>query len=459
MEDIGSLLCCPHCKLLHYCSSECQEEHWVKVHNRHCSSLASSVVPTTYLHKEEECDQCLAVAAQGGPEAVSDQQSPVYPCILKSLDSTSKSLLSYHPFPLNGDPEDRIERLVILIKKLLLKMALSNHKVMETCGKLVVQMITFMDYNRLMIWMLRKTKPCPQAAVCMSSLNLCSEIWQGLQRQERLRDDEYALSDDHFRIFDTFGILYNLLEYVSGPVALQRDFKDPVRMFPEDMQSMLTKTQNSTFLATVDRLLDALEHQLIPYPEVVKIICFGEVKKNCSICDRFVTVTEVTQNKKRLERVACFFNILNMGLVRCDSPMCDLFQDQHPSRNDYLKWYPIVLMTNTKFGENLCHFCFRLSSHEVVHRCSSCLTKVYCSKFCQTEDWSLIHSQICKGEGAQRKQKGKAKERKEVGETAVQENLDRVEAKQLEHAVVDGRLDPNRFFQYGRMIEEVKKRV
>ena len=161
---------------MHYCSLECQEEHWVKVHNRYCSSLASSVVPT-YHHKEEECNQCLAVAAQGGPEAVSDQQSPVYPCILKSLDGTTKSLLSHHPFPLDCDPEDRIERLVILIKKLLLKMALSNHKVMQDCGREVVQMLTFMDYNRLMIWMLRKTRPCPEAAICKRSLNLCDELW------------------------------------------------------------------------------------------------------------------------------------------------------------------------------------------------------------------------------------------------------------------------------------------
>ena len=456
---MGSLLCCPHCKLMHYCSLECQEEHWVKVHNRHCSSLAASVVHTFH-HEEEECNQCLAVAAQGGPEAVSDQQSPVYPCILKSLDGTTKSLLSHHPFPLDGDPEDRIERLVILIKKLLLKMALSDHKVMQDCGREVVQMLTFMDYNRLMIWMLRKTRPCPEAAICKRSLNLCDELWKGLQRQERLRDDEFALSDDHFRIFDTFGILYNVLEYVSGPVALQRDFKDPFRMFSEDMQPMLTKAQNSTFLVTVDRLLDALEHQLIPYSEVVKIVCFGEVKKNCSICDRDVTVTEVTQNKKRLGRVASFFNILNMGIVRCDSAMCDLLQDQHPSRSDYLKWYPMVLMTSTKFSENLCHFCFKLSSHGVVHRCGSCLTKVYCSKACQALDWSLVHSHICKGKAAaQRKVKGKSEERKVVGETAVQECLERVESNQLEHSIVGGRFDPSRFFQYGRMIEEVKERI
>ena len=29
LEDLDSLLCCPHCNLLHYCSPECKEEHWV----------------------------------------------------------------------------------------------------------------------------------------------------------------------------------------------------------------------------------------------------------------------------------------------------------------------------------------------------------------------------------------------------------------------------------------------
>ena len=380
------------------------------------------------------------------------------PCILKSLDGTAKSLLSHHPFPLNGDPEDRIERLVILIKKLLLKMALSNHKVMEAGGKDMVQMITAMDFNRLMIWKLRKTKPCPKAAVWLLSIDICNETWLRLQRQDCMRDDEFALSDDHFRIFDTFGILYNVLEYVTGPVAMQMDLKDVARMFPEDMQPMLTAAQNSTFLVTVDRLLDALEHQLIPFPEVVKIICFGEVKKNCSICDEAVTVTEVKQFMKRLGTVACFFNTLNMGMVRCDNPMCDLLQDNHPSRVDYGKWYPIVETTFMKFKENLCHFCFKLSPHGAVHRCGNCLSKVYCSKVCQTDDWSLIHSKICKSsKGSQRKVKGKAKERKEVGETAVQGWIQEMEENHLEHAVVGGRFDPQRFFHFGSVLEEIKE--
>jgi len=462
VEDTNSLLCCPHCNLLRYCSLECQEEHWVKVHSKHCSSLASSVVPT-YQHKEEECDQCLEVAAKGGPEAVADQLSPVYPCILKSLDGTCKSSLSHHPFPLNGDPEDRIERLVVLIKKLLLKMALSNHKVMETSSKEMFMLVTAMDYNRLMIWMCRKTKPRPEAAVFMKdTLDLCNEGWKNLLRQSgRLTEDEYALSDDHFGIFDTCAILYNVLDYIDGPVTLQRDFKDATAMFPEEynMEPLLAKAQNSTFLATVDRLLDALEPQLIPYSDVVRIICNGQVKKKCSMCDRRVTVTEVCQFKKRLNRVACFFNTLNMGMVRCASRMCDMIQDEHPSRVDYQKWYPRISMAFVKYKENLCHFCFKLSSHGVVHRCGRCLTKVYCSKECQAEDWSLVHSEICKGKGVPRKLMGKAKERKELGDSNMQECIERVEANRFKHAVDEGRFDPLSFIQYGKILEDMKQRL
>ena len=53
-----------------------------------------------------------------------------------------------------------------------------------------------------------------------------------------------------------------------------------------------------------------------------------------------VILTEVCQFSKRLNRVACFFNTMNMGMVRCADSMCDLVIDEHPSRVDYQKWYP-----------------------------------------------------------------------------------------------------------------------
>ena len=427
------------------------------MHKQHCSSLAASVVPK-YSHIEEECELCLEVAAKGGREAVADPLSPLYPCILKSLDGTSKSILSHHPFPLHhADPADRIERLVILIKKLLVKMAIGNHKVMENCTQEVHMLMNIMDYNRLMLWKTRKTHPHPGAAVNLGAHNLEEKTWQAMVDKSGRRHEEYILSDDEFRIFDTCEILFNAKDYIEGPVTTQRDFKDPEKMLPEDMLPMVARAKKSTFLPTVDRLLDALDRELLPYSEVVRIICNGETMKNCSICDELVNVTEITQNKKRLGTAATFFNTLNMGVVRCEDPMCNLVHNELPSRKDYGRWYPMILMTATKFKENLCHFCFKLSSHGTVHRCGKCLTKVYCSKICQTEDWEVVHSKICKGKADPRKVKGKAQERKEVGQTAVKECVEKVEEQHLEFTTQLGFFDPERFFDYGRMVNEVKK--
>ena len=491
----------------------------------------------SYEHKQEECDQCLLVAAHGGPEAVANHLSPVYPCVLKCFDGVSKNLLSHHPFSINGDPENRIERLVILIKKLLLKMVLSDHKVMQRCSAEMIGMISTMDHNRLMMWKIRKCKPVPEAAVWMrANLEMSSDRWNALLAL--LRPDEYFLSDDHFRIFDTCAILYTVLDYIDGPVTLQKDFKNTDSMFPEEykMGPLLSKAENSTFLATVDKLLDALEHELIPYPEVVRIVCGGEVERRCSICDQQVTVTEVIHTiKKRINRVACFFNTMNMRLVRCASPFCDYNLEDHPSRVGYLKWYHWVWWAFERYQENLCHFCFKLSPHGVVHRqacrkgksawelincalkstyisviflsitvnfhqfpfktnkqpfklryfrqflfkavfkvpgspvpriysfcrpvhrCGKCLTKVYCSKVCQQEDWKVVHSKICKGKGVQRKLKGRAKEREEAGNSAVRDGIQKTKDNHLERAVEGGYFDPHSFFQYERMLQDMKQ--
>ena len=101
-----------------------------------------------------------------------------------------------------------------------------------------------------------------------------------------------------------------------------------------------------------------------------------------------------------------------MGIVRCDDNMCNIVHNELPSCKNFGRWYPVIMMTATNFRENLCHFYFKLSSHRTVHRCARCLTHVYCSKVCQTEDCDLIHSKICKEKGNPRKLKGKAQERK-----------------------------------------------
>merc|ERR1719508_590974 len=51
-----------------------------------------------------------------------------------------------------------------------------------------------------------------------------------------------------------------------------------------------------------------------------------------------------------------------------------------------------------------CDFCSRLPPVEEVHRCSRCLTMMYCSKDCQLSDWK-IHKITCKEDVEERKKK------------------------------------------------------
>ena len=126
----------------------------------------------------------------------------------------------------------------------------------------------------------------------------------------------HILSDDHFRLYDLFMIMHTILDYTTGPLADQRDFKDPLAMLPSSLRPLVEQAHNSTYLEVVDKVLDALEPQVVPYIDIVKIICGGSLEKQCSVCGRQVTVAEVSQIKKRVGRVATWFNTINMGLVR-----------------------------------------------------------------------------------------------------------------------------------------------
>ena len=51
----------------------------------------------------------------------------------------------------------------------------------------------------------------------------------------------------------------------------------------------------------------------------------------------------------------------------------------------------------------------------LLHRCGKCLTKTYCSRECQRNDWEVKHQEFCKETPEERKVKIGAKDRVETG--------------------------------------------
>ena len=331
-KDLANLLPCSGCSMISYCSEDCRKEHWVKVHRHHCMALAGpgDTSEAFLLHacmQEGGCGCCGGTGHQVEDCPASREDDPTYPSLearmLRAMKSLPPCLSSHQPFPLAGLPGDRTERIVIVLQKLLLKIVLTKHEVTEKCSKELDDLQQIMFENRTAIWFNRKTKPKPEFnEVVIASINPGDDEVDMIKKKTGRLYHEYTLSDDHFRLWDLFMIVHTILDYTTGPLACQRDFKDALAMVPDSLRPLVEQAQASTYLEVVDKVLDALEPQVVPYIDIVKIICGGSLEKQCSVCSKQVTVAEVSQIKKRIGRVAAWFNTINMGVVRCERMSC-----------------------------------------------------------------------------------------------------------------------------------------
>ena len=121
----SKLKLCAGCRKISYCSKECQEEHWRKVHRQHCkifSGRRKNSNDKCGVHDKETCSECIMQKAAG--QAVFKEKNPNYICVLSSTNPKAKPLLELqqkYPLPLAGIGEKRPERFIDILQKLLLK--------------------------------------------------------------------------------------------------------------------------------------------------------------------------------------------------------------------------------------------------------------------------------------------------------------------------------------------------
>ena len=82
-EDRNTIQRCAKCKLVSYCSKECQKEHWMKVHKKHCKYLAEEKVMPLSMHEEANCTGCKKQKVTGRAE-LSKPDNPVLGCHLSN---------------------------------------------------------------------------------------------------------------------------------------------------------------------------------------------------------------------------------------------------------------------------------------------------------------------------------------------------------------------------------------
>ena len=79
LSDRSKLLRCAKCKFISYCSKECQQEHWVKVHRHHCKYMSGQKKLPLTRHDTATCSGCLQ-QTMIGLEGMSQVDNPCLGC-------------------------------------------------------------------------------------------------------------------------------------------------------------------------------------------------------------------------------------------------------------------------------------------------------------------------------------------------------------------------------------------
>ena len=250
-------------------------------------------------------------------------------------------------------------------------------------------------------------------------------------------------------------------------VQLDGMIKKPRKSLPKAQAKMSEMVRAGSYLRVVDRILDALEQQVISQKDLAAIVCDGNLQRNCSGCKREITIGNVSTYAGRNKgKPAVLWHLGQDNIFSCGAEACDNLMVVRPgSETDawHLSVYTTVNMLSStrcdhcfllappKEVHRFCHFCFYHSEsaqkeivnffsqpHAIKHywlitdagvHCLSmprsfCLTKNYCSQECRDAD-QAVHTFCCKNllyvDKRKRKKGGKTKP--EEAEQALKSNV------------------------------------
>ena len=409
---IQALRKCSRCRKMWYCSRECQEEHWVKVHKKHCKFFSGSKnQKDTLVHNEATCIYCQA----SDGEKVFEQDNPNYICFTSSSKAKQLMMLQrQYPLPLARLQDDRLERIVDVLLRLLIKMDMANNPslpippISHIFPKQFEKLASKLFAMKEEMFVAKVMNP-PQMGV--SHVTEVSDIMSVVEGGEGDIGLTTFLQCDALQIVQTFLMMLELLFNVAA-IQAEGLLKSPEKSLPDDQRTISEGVKKSSFLKKTDQILDALDLQIISHSALAALVCNGSTEKVCSSCGEEIWIGAVWHPGYKLPQaqatvVLCPHrdNIYCCGDEECEKSLV--------VRGPFQVWTMAVEMTIIKLTETRCDFCFLFAPLQEVHR-SLCKTKNYCSKGCRTKD-EEVHKVCCKEKTVnERKLKIGGKERVEV---------------------------------------------
>ena len=301
--------------MVQYCDKLCQEEHWAKVHKNQCKQL---------------------------------------------FRARGSTLLSHHPFPINGLPGDNLEALVWILQQILAKMRQDKNGE----GVNVAFLMCFsrelnlledeMSRNRKEIWLSRKVFPSelPSASVVPLS-HLQIELRNKVPRDAKGADRWSSLH-----------LVWRML--VDLDIALTvLSFKNPRKAAPEELWNGLEEDCR-IFTAAVDRIVDACKSKIPCFTELLRQLCGGSLQQACTFCSKRMTVEAVCGDVRgsKFGTSEVVLRPYLASLFNCGNSDCDKKMQGWIDR--WNKWKVVALLACICIRICLCMCVSYLSLHVYV---------------------------------------------------------------------------------------------
>merc|ERR550519_752374 len=107
------------------------------------------------------------------------------------------------------------------------------------------------------------------------------------------------------------------------------------------------------YLTMANQVLDALTNQVVPYQDLVKIVCGGSMDKRCNFCQKNTTIAGIDRIGGK--DPSAFFGWLFMEIYCCGTPNCRT--TTVPMMQDYVRVQAAVLTTVLERMTTRCDFC------------------------------------------------------------------------------------------------------
>ena len=135
-SDKSKIKRCSNCKVMSYCSPECQKEHWKKVHKDHCKYLSGKRVQSSTVHNFSICRYCLKESQVGDEMSTPSVSYLGCPWILGNVMGSRVKIdenIAPSPFQLGeitSQFECQVDHTLFTLQRLFYKV-LSIHKFVE----------------------------------------------------------------------------------------------------------------------------------------------------------------------------------------------------------------------------------------------------------------------------------------------------------------------------------------